>query len=106
MQRNPIFDAGRTSGLPDIGSVLGMPAVSSAGQVVPDKWAFDLPDTGFFFPGDVLHYYIGATDQVPGGVDPQSATLPADTTGFSTGFGDPMGYNSTYRGPGSALDRG
>jgi hypothetical protein len=91
LDRNPIFDPHRTSGLPDQGSVNGRPAV------VPesDVWAFDLPDTGFLFPGDVLHYYLRAQD-VRDGYDVQTSLMPADTTGFSTGFGDPMGYNSTF----------
>ena len=69
-----------------------MPAVDSSGEIVPGKWAFDLPDTGFLFPGDVLHYYIEATDAIggPGGTDPRTAIMPADTTGFSTDFGGPL----------------
>ncbi|MCK9995959.1 MAG: hypothetical protein KAH56_06745, partial [Candidatus Krumholzibacteria bacterium] len=98
MDRNPVFDPYRTSGLPAIGSVTGLPSVGLSGQPTPDLWAFDLPDTGFLFPGDVLHYYISATDAIGGvgGSDPRTAFVPADTTGFSTGFGDPMGYNSTF----------
>jgi len=98
VDRNPVFDPYRTSGLPAIGSVTGLPAVGATGQPTPDRWAFDLPDTGFLFPGDVLHYYISGTDAIGGvgGTDPQISLMPADTTGFSTGFGDPMGYNSTF----------
>ena len=46
----------------------------------------------------MLHYYISAADAIggEGGTDPRTALMPADTTGFSTGFGDPMGYNSTF----------
>jgi hypothetical protein len=95
LDRNPIFDTYRTAGLPDMGFAIGDTAVGSSGHPTPGKWAFDLPDTGFLFPGDVLHYYISATDAV-GGSDPQTSLMPADTTGFSTGFGDPMGYNSTF----------
>ncbi|RKX32155.1 MAG: hypothetical protein DRP71_12465 [Verrucomicrobia bacterium] len=98
MDRNPVFDPYRTSGLPAIGSVTGRPAVGLSGQPTPDQWAFDLPDTGFLFPGDVLHYYISATDAIGGvgGSDPRTALMPSDTTGFSTSFGNPMGYNSTF----------
>ncbi len=98
LDRNPIFDAYRTAGMPDKGSVVGFPAVGISGTSTPGKWAFDLPDTGFLFPGDVLHYYISATDALGGvgGSDPKTSLMPADTTGFSTGFGDPMGYNSTF----------
>ena len=99
LDANPVFTpAMRTSGLPNTGEVPGMPAVSSGGSVTPGRWAFDLPDTGFLFPGDVLHYFISSTDAIggTGGTDPQTSLMPADTTGFSTGFGDPMGYNSTF----------
>ncbi len=96
LEPNPVFTpAMRTAGLPDKSSVPGMPAVGISGQVAPDKWAFDLPDTGFLFPGDVLHYFIGATDDVAGHL--QSNTLPADTTGFSTSHtGNPLGYPSSF----------
>lgn len=111
LQRNPVFtSAMRTAGLPDQGWVEGMPAVSYGGTVAPGKWAFDLPDTGFLFPGDVLHYFIKATDAIggPGGTDEQTAIMPADTTGYSTGFGDPFGYNSifTVRALPSVMDDG
>jgi len=98
LDRNPVFDAYRTAGLPDMGSAEGDSAVGTSGSPTPGKWAFDLPDTGFLFPGDVLHYYISSTDALGGvgGTDPQTSLMPADTTGFSTGFGDPMGYNSTF----------
>ncbi len=95
LDRNPIFDPYRTAGMPDRGSVTGWPII---GCWWYGDWAFDLPDTGFLFPGDVLHYYISATDAIGGigGTDPQTALMPPDTTGFSTGFGDPMGYNATF----------
>lgn len=98
VDRNTIFDPYRTSGLPAQGSVFGQPAVGSSGSVTPHRWAFDLPDTGFLFPGDVLHYFISATDAIGGvgGSDPQTSLMPADTTGFSTGFGYALGYNSTF----------
>jgi hypothetical protein len=98
VDRNPVFDPYRRSSLPAIGSVTGLPAVGPGGQPTPYRWAFDLPDTNFLFPGDVLHYFISATDAIGGvgGTDPQTSLMPADTTGFSTSFGDPMGYNSTF----------
>jgi len=98
LNANPVFTpAMRTAGLPNTGSVAGMPAVGASGKNSPGKWAFDLPDTGFLFPGDVLHYYISATDAIGGvgGTDPRTSILPADLTGFGV-FGDPMGYNSTF----------
>ncbi len=70
LQANPVFDAHRSSTPPN-------PVVGTENG---DFW-FDLPDTGFLFPGDRLHYYFEATDAV-GGADPQTTTLPADLTGF------------------------
>jgi len=96
VNRNAIFDPFRGPE-PAIGTTLGMPAVGISGSPTPGKWAFDLPDTGFLFPGDVLHYYISGTDAIggAGGTDPQTSTLPSDLTGYGV-FGDPMGYNSTF----------
>jgi len=65
-------------------------AVNSAGQVVTGTWAIDMPDTGFFFPGDVMHYYFSAWDNI-GGAEPYESTLPADTSGYSE-FSDPLAY--------------
>ncbi len=99
LKRNDTFTEDmRSAGLPDQGYTEAMPAVGTGGQVVPDLWAFDLPDTGFLFPGDVLRYYFSATDAIggTGGSDPQTAILPADTTGFSTDFWNPRGYNSAF----------
>ncbi len=96
---NPVFTAAmRTAGLPERGFVEAMPAVGAGGQVQTDSWAFDLPDTGFLFPGDELHYYIEATDAIggTGGTDPRTALMPADTTGFSTEFRNPLGYDSAF----------
>ena len=59
-------------------------------------WAFDLPDTGFLFPGDVLHYYIQGIDHSPTGDWADATTvLPADTTGFSN-FSGPLVYPSDF----------
>jgi len=99
LRPNPVFTpAMRTSGWPDQGFVEAMPAIGFSGDWTDGKWAFDMPDTGFLFPGDVLHYYIEATDAIggSGGSDPQTTLMPADTTGYSDGFGDPMGYHSTF----------
>jgi hypothetical protein len=89
LRPNPLFDAYRTSGLPLTGSVAGDSARSVSGLVIADTWSFDLPDSGFFFPGDVIHYYIAAKDIV--GSDERTTLLPGDTTGFSLFRGDP-GY--------------
>ncbi|MFH2052931.1 MAG: hypothetical protein ABIK96_10745, partial [bacterium] len=72
---NPVFAAHRTSGLPLSGSVAGI-----AGQ--SGKFFFDLPDTAFLFPGDVLRYCFTAADDLSGVT--AHSILPADTTGFSS----------------------
>ncbi len=98
VKRNPVFDPYRTAGLPALGWVAGMPAVGLSGIVTPGRWAFDLPDTGFLFPGDILHYYISATDAIggTGGSDPQTSLIPPDTTGFSRAYDWRERYNSSF----------
>lgn len=91
LKRNPVFDGVRTSGLPDLGSVACAPMLNPL--PVEGRWTADLPDEGFLFPGDVLHYYFAATDAV--GAEVRTATLPADTTGFSA-FGDPRDYDARF----------
>ena len=95
---NPLFDGCRTSGLPNRGCVFGDSArANGVGYVVTDRFEFDLPDSHFFFPGDMIHYYVRAADT--GG---KSTTLPGDTCGFShfPGIGDPnyvtLEYPSSY----------
>ena len=87
---NPVFDPYRTAGLPNAGFVASLGALGSD----PDRFAFDLPDTGFLFPGDVLRYYISAVDQV--GADQRRAILPADTTGFSGPDTDEQAYDAAF----------
>ena len=94
LDANPVFDLWRTANMPNEGFVTGYPAFLQGQPPSPDRWAFDLPDTGFLFPGDVLHYYFEAKDNVGG--DIQTSLMPADTTGYSGGFGNPMGYNSSF----------
>jgi len=69
---NPLFDPYRTT-FPPFGE-------GSADLVHVDgsRWAVDLPDEGFLFPGDALHYLF-AVDHINGSY---TITLPADTTGF------------------------
>ncbi|MFH2053875.1 MAG: FlgD immunoglobulin-like domain containing protein [bacterium] len=95
MDQNTLFNPYRTSvyGTATSGTSLGTPAVGASGIPDPDAWAFDLPDTGFFFPGDVIHYYIEAFDDVSG--DIKAATSPADLTGYGD-FSHPLAYNSSY----------
>lgn len=94
LRRNPAFDPYRTAGLPDAGSVACDSVRTAGGVPIADRWAADLPDEGFLFPGDVLHYYFSATDYLAG--DLRTATLPADTAGFHD-------FGGTYRD--SAYDR-
>ncbi len=77
---NPLFNAYRSSGLPNVGTVECDSAKNNVGIVVANRFFADLPDEGFFFPGDVLHYFFEASDDLAG--DVQTALLPADTTGF------------------------
>jgi hypothetical protein len=98
LQRNPLFTSPmRTANLPDSGAVLCDSAFTPAGTWVKDRFAADLPDAGFLFPGDVLHYYFSAEDAIGGfgGTDPFTSTLPADIEGFGD-FSDPMAWNTTY----------
>lgn len=83
MKCNPVFDGVRPTA-PDGGGLLRGTVEASLvynhynGAVIADEFAFDLPDSGWFFPGDRLRYYITATDAVGG--DLRTAVWPADTT--------------------------
>jgi len=83
LRPNPLFAAVRT--LPPGFSVT--PAGLVKGTVTgwlcdaaDSRYAFDLPDTGFFYPGDRIHYFFEATDQRAGELG--LTRLPADTAGF------------------------
>ncbi len=83
MACNPTFDPVRPTA-PEAqgilrGMVNGSVAVNSSGTPLPNKWAFDLPDSGWFFPGDRMHYYITASDDLAG--DVRTSVWPPDTTG-------------------------
>ncbi|MBU8871644.1 MAG: hypothetical protein KOO60_12330, partial [Gemmatimonadales bacterium] len=75
------------------GEVQGAHAVAN-GVPSPDRWMFDLPDEGFLYPGDVLHYFMEAWDNVSGNY--QYASLPPDRTGFSN-FNDPQAYDPRFK---------
>ena len=94
MQRNPLFDSVRDPAWGVSGSVDARISFSPTDSTTGDTWAYDLPDSGFLFPGDILHYYIEATDAVDG-ANPQTATLPNDLTGYGD-FSHPLAYNSSY----------
>jgi len=90
---NPAFAAVRTSGLPTVGSVACSQVYAPGGAPIADRWSADLPDSGFLFPGDVLHYYLRAEDVLA--ADMRASVLPADTTGFSD-FDDPWAYDQLF----------
>jgi len=99
MRANPVFDAVRSlpAGFTASGGVVsGFVAgdtVRVNGNPISDRFAFDLPDTGFFYPGDVLRYYFEAGDATAS--DARWATLPADTTGFAS-FASGVRYDQTF----------
>ncbi len=86
MRANPLFDPYRQH--PTSGSVEGDTVRTATGQLVPDRFAFDLPDEDFFFPGDVIHYYIRAEDDLGG-----ATTMPASLDGFGVYPGE-VGFTS------------
>jgi len=97
MQQNALFNEYRTNaeyGAASSGVKVGVQAVNSSGNVVEGKWAFDLPDSNFLFPGDILHYYITATDAVDG-ADQQTTTLPVKLDGYED-FSGPLAYYSAF----------
>ncbi|MBU2500864.1 T9SS type A sorting domain-containing protein, partial [bacterium] len=108
LKPNPMFDPYRSSGLPASGVVDGY-LVGEGGDPLAGGYAFDLPDTGFMFPGDVIHYFFSAQENLLG--DLRTSLLPADTTGFAD-FTDFMSYDPvftmralpTMRNPGGSLD--
>lgn len=78
LRANPLFDPYRqhpASGWVDADTVFQF------GAPIVDRWSFDLPDEDFLFPGDILHYYIEATDF--DGFTQETTTLPSDLTGFA-----------------------
>jgi len=92
---NPLFDPYRTAVPPGAGNTATAGAVACSERVPADKegriFFADLPDTGFFFPGDVVHYYFRAAD-TDGGV----SILPPDTTGFGMVPATPTGSTDLY----------
>ncbi|HPF35429.1 hypothetical protein KDK88_06830 [bacterium] len=73
MRANPLFDAYRAQ--PTAGSVIGR--LDSA----DGRWSFELPDEDFLYPGDILHYYIWAEDEVDG--VRRVTTVPEDLSAFA-----------------------
>lgn len=96
LHRNLLFDPYRGS-MPAVGAV---PADTCyVGTVpVPGRFTFDFPDTGFFFPGDILHFYFNYPFAIPGFAD--SDTCPSDLAGYGVFPGDegwsPLHWNRRY----------
>ncbi len=110
MKANPLFDGVRilppnftqAGGFVD-GWVRGDSTFLGNGAPVRDRYRFDLPDTGFFFPGDVIHYYVEARD-VAGGVEGVSY-LPGDISAFADFTGVQSYHDAfTVRGLPTLLD--
>ncbi len=78
MKTNPLFDPYRLH--PTSGYVEGDTVYTDSGVVHPDRYSFDLPDEDFFFPGDVIHYYVWGEDNQAGDIG--VTTLPASLDGF------------------------
>ena len=75
MECNPTFDSVRPAAPNGQGILRGM----ISGLVgLGNKWSFDLPDSGWFFPGDRVRYYITASDDLAG--DVRTSVWPPDTT--------------------------
>jgi len=97
MKANPLFDGVRAlpAGFSRTGHVISGTVPGDTVRVnniiQANRWSWDLPDTGFCFPGDALHYFIRARDNLAGDIG--TTYLPADTTGFSQFPGDP-GYGT------------
>lgn len=78
------------------GFVPGVATTTPWGDVIAQRWTFDLPHDGpalfahqtaeqaMFFPGDVLRWFLEATDSAG-----HTATVPPDTAGFGSGVGYP-----------------
>jgi len=89
LRANALFDPYRSETPPN--PVIGL-------EVAANCFAFDLPDSSFFFPGDVIHFYCRASSNVGG--DIRTTLLPGDTTGFTSFPADPdyspLRYQSAF----------
>jgi hypothetical protein len=105
MQANDLFDPYRSipAGFSQNGDIISgeVEGVQATHNGVPlaNHWAFDLPDTGFFYPGDVIQYYFIASDD--DGSTVETATLPASPAGLDQpvnfgSFGLPPSCDDAY----------
>jgi len=97
LKPNSLFDPYRTTGLLDTGTVVMDTVYADTGTPIPGRFRVDLPDTGFLYPGDMLHWYYSAEDAINGhgGTAPLTSTLQADTTGW-TDFADPLAWSENF----------
>jgi hypothetical protein len=72
------------------GEVIADTSTTSAGAIVENRFFVDLPDVDFMYPGDLLHYYIQATDS-----DGRTTTFPGNTNGFGN-FDPNTPYNRAF----------
>ncbi len=102
MKANPLFDAVRVlpPGFSQTGNIIeGMVEGyltfnnQEPPTLIEDRYNFDLPDTGFFYPGDVIHYFFEAKDNQAGDIG--VTLLPGDTTGFAS-FEHNLQYPSDF----------
>lgn len=94
LRRNSLFDPYRFAGWPDQGYAPADSVIDIDGDRIQARYAFDLPDEGFLFPGDVLHYYVEMVEDIGG--EQFMTQLPADTSGFSIFPGDPLDHLGKY----------
>ncbi len=100
MSANPLFDAVRTlpPGFTQGGNIIDgvVDADTTYWLGNPIGWTrfeVDLPDEGFFYPGDVIHYFIEVRDDRNGNVG--VTILPPDTAGFAS-FVPDLRYDSNF----------
>ena len=81
MDANSLFDDDRVlpPGFSQADTII-TGSVAAFTESGPGHYFFDLPDSTFFFPGDVIQYYILAGDIVEG--DIEYTTLPSDVSSF------------------------
>jgi hypothetical protein len=101
MRANPLFDSVRVlpAGFTQTGDlvegwVYGDSTYNANGGLINDRYNFDLPDDDFFFPGDVLHYYIEAQDNLSGDIG--TTTFPGDLDNFGD-FDNNLGYAQDFQ---------
>lgn len=97
MKANPVFDGVRVlpAGFTQTGDLIegvvdGLYTFNANGIQIADRFNFDLPDDDFFFPGDVIHYYIRAEDTGGG-----ASTLPGNLDSFGN-FDHNLSFDSTF----------